>query len=96
MSPTSVPMPAIHELLAVLPAMILAVWGLLVLIVDFSILRSSSSQRRQRFLGILTLCGVLIALASCVVPILHRASPDTFPGIFTPSGASATRARSGC
>ena len=83
MSPTSVPMPASHELLAVLPAMILAVWGLLVLIVDFSILRSSSSQRRQRFLGILTLCGVLIALASCVVPILHRASPDTFPGIFT-------------
>ncbi len=82
MSPTLIPnMPSPHELLALLPAMILAVWGLVVLIVDFGVLRRSSSDRRQNFLGILTLFGVLVAMACSVVPILHRASPDQFPGV---------------
>ena len=83
MSPTPILTSGIHELLALLPALILAAWGLLVLTIDFSLLRKASSNRRQSSLGAITLFGVLVALGCSIVPILHRTAPDTFPGLFT-------------
>lgn len=52
------------------PEIILAAWGLLVLTVDFALLRRRSTTARRQILGILTLAGGVLALAA--PPALQR------------------------
>jgi NADH-quinone oxidoreductase subunit N len=54
------------------PEIVLAVWGLVVLMVDVGWLRRRSSDERRRIVGWLALAGTLVGLATAVVPILAR------------------------
>ncbi len=65
---TAVLSPDANDLIHLAPEVILAVWGLLLLIVDFTALRQVESSRRGRVLGLLSLVGVLLALVGCFLP----------------------------
>lgn len=82
MSPNLIVAPDARDLLAILPEVILTVWGLVVLSVDFGLLRRTESDRRRQILGWLSLSGVVLALLASVAPILHRVDPGTYPAIF--------------
>ncbi len=60
--------PLAHDLIHLGPEMVLSVWGLLVLILDFTLLRRSTVDRRARVLGLVSLVGVLLALVSAFLP----------------------------
>ncbi len=63
--PDPVVPPAWRDLIYLAPELILTLWGLVVLAVDFTLLRRATSPRRARALGLVALAGVLGALVSC-------------------------------
>jgi len=83
MSPTVVASasPDVRSFLVLAPELILTVWGLVVLAVDFIWLRKAADDQRRARLGGLTLVGVLIALASTIPAILARVDPGTYSGL---------------
>ena len=52
------------------PEIVLAAWGLLVLTVDFALLRKRETTTRRNLLGALTLVGGVLAMLA--TPILQR------------------------
>jgi NADH-quinone oxidoreductase subunit N len=103
MHPTTFPTVAARDFLYVAPSILLTAWGLLVLIVDFALLRGRPEPTRRRTLGLLTLAGVLAALVVTYldVPTLvgtgpasatWRAYDDPDPPLFfgTLAGDAAT------
>ncbi len=77
--PTPPLSPDARDLIHLAPEVVLGLWGLVVLAVDFALLRGVSSPRRARVLGLVTLAGVLAALVLAFLP--------EFPGLV----ARATR-----
>ena len=63
MIPTIAP-PSLREFLLLSPSILLGLWGLIVLVVDLSILRKSPGPARARSLGSLSLLGVALAFGS--------------------------------
>ncbi len=54
--------PSLNDCLHIAPEILLAVWGLVVLIADITILRTAPSDERRNILGILTIVGCFFAL----------------------------------
>jgi NADH-quinone oxidoreductase subunit N len=54
------------------PEMALAVWGLLVLMVDVGLLRGKPNARRRMTVGWLSLAGVVVSLVVAMLPLLGR------------------------
>ena len=52
--------------------MVLALWGLIVLMVDLGLLRGQTVPRRRQVLGRLSLLGTLVATVAAVAPLLVR------------------------
>ena len=67
---TSQPLFTAAEVLAIAPEVLLAIWGLLVLVVDFSFLRKAPSMDRARILGRLTQVGLFAGLGLGIVALL--------------------------
>ncbi len=91
--PLSIPparMPQPGELMFLLPEMILALWGVLVLVVDLTVLRRQPEATRRRLLGAMALTGSLVSALACVLsmraefPVLGR----TIPGLLGQYGMS--------
>ncbi len=61
-----------RDVFSLAPEIVLTIAGLVVLLVDVSPLRRRSSEERQRFIGGLSMLGVLAALLAALVPILVR------------------------
>ncbi|HWE36368.1 MAG TPA: NADH-quinone oxidoreductase subunit N [Isosphaeraceae bacterium] len=57
-----------HDFAYIAPEIVLAAWGLVVLVVDFGFLRGRSGPERRQTLGFLTLAGVVIALMALQLP----------------------------
>ena len=55
--------PSIFDFMHIGPEIILGLWGLLVVLLDVSVLRGRSSTVRGRFLGVLSIVGALLALS---------------------------------
>lgn len=68
--PESVLPPDARDLIHLAPVVLLTLWGLVVLAVDFTLLRRVDSPRRARVLGLVTLLGVLGALIGSALPEL--------------------------
>ncbi len=66
--PDAVLSPDARDLIHLAPAALLSAWGLVVLAVDFTLLRGVPAARRARTLGLVTLAGVLAALVSAFLP----------------------------
>ena len=64
--------PPQSDFIHVAPEIILSLWGLLVVMIDVSVLRKRSSVSRGRILGIISIVGALIALASVFLPDLFN------------------------
>jgi NADH-quinone oxidoreductase subunit N len=62
--------PPLREWFLLAPEIVLAVWGVVVLLVDVLALRRRSLAERSRTLGLLSLAGVLVALACAILPML--------------------------
>ena len=60
--------PNARDLIHLGPEVVLSVWGLLVLVVDFAALRHVAADRRAKSLGMLSLVGVLVAFVSAFLP----------------------------
>ncbi|MDX2037060.1 MAG: NADH-quinone oxidoreductase subunit N [Isosphaeraceae bacterium] len=60
--------PSLTDFLNISPVVLLSVWGLLVLFLDFAFLRKAESRVRSRLLGGVSLIGVVAAVAACFVP----------------------------
>src|SRR5262249_37166194 len=76
---TSNTMPAnldFRDIFYVLPEIVLAVWGLFVLLVDVGTARGESVEARRQRIGVLSLIGVGLALIAavvvCFVPLFVR------------------------
>ncbi|HEU5118922.1 MAG TPA: proton-conducting transporter membrane subunit, partial [Isosphaeraceae bacterium] len=91
--PPSIPparMPQPGELMFLLPEMILALWGVLVLVVDLTVLRRQPEATRRKLLGAMALTGSLVSGLACVLsmraeyPVLGR----TIPGLLGQYGMS--------
>jgi NADH-quinone oxidoreductase subunit N len=69
-------MPDYRDMFYLGPEIVLAVWGILVLLVDVGIARGLSLEARRRRIGVLSLIGVGIALVAaavvCFVPLFVR------------------------
>ena len=74
MMPDAIASPALNDLIHLAPEITLAIWGLVVLLLDVSLLRQVASSRRGRTLALLTLAGVLVALVSAFLPEFSGAS----------------------
>ena len=75
--------PNIKEFAFILPETVLAVWGLVVLTVDFAFLRKRPIEERRQSLGVFSLLGVIGALLSVQVPqLLHYVQPSSAPTLF--------------
>ena len=67
--PIAVPLsPVARDLIHIGPEVVLGFWGLLVLIVDFAVLRHVGSDRRGKALGTISLVGILLALVAAFLP----------------------------
>ncbi|WP_435017276.1 NADH-quinone oxidoreductase subunit N [Tundrisphaera sp. TA3] len=75
--PVTVISPDPRDLLHLAPEVILATWGLVVLGIDFGLLRRTSADRKGRVLGLITLIGVLAALVSTILPEIPGLAPTT-------------------
>jgi NADH-quinone oxidoreductase subunit N len=68
------------------PAIVLAFWGLVVLLVDVFLARGQSASVRRRTVGLLSLVGVGVALATAVLvysaPLLVQTSPEVWESSF--------------
>ena len=60
--------PLARDLIHLAPEVILAAWGLLVLVVDFAALRHVAAGRRAQVLGLISLVGVLLGLVGSFAP----------------------------
>jgi len=76
--------PAARDLVHLGPEVVLSVWGLLVLVVDFAALRAVASARRGKTLGTISLIGVLLALVSSFWPelVTREAGAALEPSVF--------------
>jgi NADH:ubiquinone oxidoreductase subunit 2 (subunit N) len=79
--------PAAHEFVYLIPEIVLTAWGLLVLIVDFSLLRDRPAARRRAILAALSLVGCLVVLATMAWPVPSwwpggEIAPDSDPYLF--------------
>jgi NADH-quinone oxidoreductase subunit N len=80
MPTNAIPSANIYDLFYLSPAIVLTVWGLLVLLVDLGLARRLGSAERQRTLGRLALVGWALALVAavvvCMLPIYASQNPD--------------------
>jgi NADH-quinone oxidoreductase subunit N len=72
MPPSAVPSIDLRDFHALAPEMILAAWGLLVLMADQTVFKSRTTVRRQQAAGRLTLLGILVALVASFLPFVVR------------------------
>ncbi|MBV8268627.1 MAG: hypothetical protein JO252_20040, partial [Planctomycetaceae bacterium] len=61
-----------RDFYVLVPEMVLALWGLIVLMVDLGLLRGQTVPRRRQVLGRLSLLGTLVATVAAVAPLLVR------------------------
>jgi NADH-quinone oxidoreductase subunit N len=61
-----------RDFYVLVPEMVLALWGLIVLMVDLGLLRGQTVPRRRQVLGRLALLGTLVATVAAVAPLLVR------------------------
>ena len=61
-----------RDFYVLVPEMVLALWGLIVLMVDLGLLRGQTVLRRRQILGRLSLLGTLVATVAAVAPLLVR------------------------
>jgi NADH-quinone oxidoreductase subunit N len=81
--PTNAPIsPDLKDAFFLVPHIILTVWGLVVLLVDVSLARRSSSTARRDVVGWLSMAGAGVALAAAGFVCLVVANPDTFRWLF--------------
>ena len=73
-----------RDLIHLGPEVVLSLWGLLVLVVDFAALRQVAADRRAKSLGMLTLVGVLVAFISAFWPefAARPLGTSTEPSVF--------------
>src|SRR3982751_3095903 len=64
--------PAAYQFVYLIPEILLTAWGLLVLVVDFSLLRHRPGAQRRRTLGWLALVGCLAVLVYLLWPGLQE------------------------
>src|SRR4051812_47047020 len=55
-----------------LPEIVLAVWGIVVVLADLFLFRHQDSESRRRKTGNLSLIGVVLALLSAFLPLIER------------------------
>jgi NADH-quinone oxidoreductase subunit N len=80
MPPSAVPA---RDFLYIAPEIVLTAWGLLVLIVDFALLREQSGEARRKILGGLSLAGAFVAVSALVaINFTLLADSETDPNIF--------------
>src|SRR5262245_55283834 len=72
MPPSAVPAVNVRDFYALAPEIVLAVWGLVVLLADVTVFRGRSAARRQQAAGILSLVGTAVALVAAIIPLLIR------------------------
>jgi NADH-quinone oxidoreductase subunit N len=72
MPPSAVPTMNFRDFHALAPEMVLAAWGLLVLMADQTLFRARSTARHQWATGTLTLLGIVLAFVAALVPIIVR------------------------
>src|SRR5262245_46826215 len=72
MPASAVPTLNFRDFHALAPETILAVWRLLVLMADLSVLRDRSGVRRQRAAAVLSLVGIVVAFGAALVPLVVR------------------------
>lgn len=81
--------PNIKDVFFLIPHIILAVWGLIVLMADLSFARRMNTTARRNAVGGLSLVGAGLGLIGAVyvsyVSLSVRANPDAFAGWFNPS-----------
>lgn len=70
MPPDLTTTPGVRDLIHLGPELVLSGWGLLVLIVDFALLRRVAADRRARVLGLVSGVGVLLSLVGAFLPEL--------------------------
>ena len=68
--------PDARDLIHLAPAVVLAAWGLLVLAVDFGVLRRVAPGRRAGVLGLISLVGALLALVASFAPEFATPAAD--------------------
>ncbi len=67
------------ELLYIAPEILLATWGLLVLIADFAFLRKMDGPTRVKVLGRVSLVGTFLALILAILSIVPRSAATNLP-----------------
>jgi len=72
MPPSAVPSIDLRDFHALAPEIVLAVWGLIVLMADQTLFRDRTSIRRQQAVGRLTMLGLILALGAAFVPLIIR------------------------
>ena len=72
MPPSDAAMMKLSDFAVLAPEIALAVWGLLVLLVDVGLLKGKSSAQRRVLVGWLSLLGVVFALILSLLPLLGR------------------------
>jgi NADH-quinone oxidoreductase subunit N len=75
--------PDIKDVFFLTPHIILTVWGLVVLLVDVSLLRRKEPIGRRNLVGWLSMVGAGIALAASVLVCFALADPSRFEGLFS-------------
>lgn len=75
--------PNVKEFSFLIPEAVLAVWGLVVLTIDFALWRKRTPRDRRQGLGITSLLGVIVALLSVQTPrwlgyVSHSGEPTLF------------------
>jgi NADH-quinone oxidoreductase subunit N len=72
MPPISSPIPNYRDAFILAPEIVLAVWGLVVLMADVGWFRKRSSAERRGAAGTLTFVGVILAFVATLLPVLLR------------------------
>src|SRR4051794_16359349 len=72
MPQSAVPFVNLRDFYAVAPEIVLAFWGLLVVLADVTLFRNRSAARRQSATALLSLVGTAVALLVALVPLAIR------------------------
>ncbi len=72
MPPSAVPSVNLRDFHVIAPEMLLALWGLIVVMVDVTLFRQRSVEQRRVATGRLTLLGTFLALGTALVPLVIR------------------------